>query len=237
MSKLLKREGAEKGDASAVDAFLDAARQTPVRFEPSGRGRLIFALDATMSRQPTWDLATGLQSQMFETAEALGGLAIQLVYFRGFSECRASSFHTGGRSLAHAMKGIRVAAGRTQLGRVLTHVRDESRTAPVSAVIFIGDALEEQATPLLQRAGELALLGTKAFLFQEGRRPDVKAVFQEIARITGGAYAPFDAHAPDRLAALLAAVAAYSAGGMKALRAVADRSGKPEIAALLAQIR
>jgi hypothetical protein len=48
----------------------------------SGRGRLIFAMDATMSRQPTWDLALGLQADMFHAVKEVGSLDVQLVYFR-----------------------------------------------------------------------------------------------------------------------------------------------------------
>ena len=73
-----------------ISAFVEAARAAPVA-AASGRGRLIFALDATMSRQPTWDLAIELQSRMFQVAAESGGLDVQLVYFRGMSECRASS--------------------------------------------------------------------------------------------------------------------------------------------------
>ena len=42
----------------AVEAFF--ARVNPVR------SRLIFALDATASRQPTWDTAAQLQAEMFD---------------------------------------------------------------------------------------------------------------------------------------------------------------------------
>ena len=49
-------------------------------------GRLIFALDATASRQPTWDQACQLQGEMFVETAAIGGLNIQLVWYRGFGE-------------------------------------------------------------------------------------------------------------------------------------------------------
>src|SRR5580704_5010557 len=112
----------------AIDAFVAAARQTPARVG-DGRGRLIFALDATMSRQPTWDLAQSLQGRMFEAAAGLGGLDVQLVYFRGMGECRASKFVSGGEGLAELMSRIAVRGGTTQLGKVLTHARDEARRA------------------------------------------------------------------------------------------------------------
>jgi hypothetical protein len=232
-----KRSDRPEAASSTVDAFIQAANRTPAQHASGGRPRLIFALDATMSRQPTWRLATELQSRMFEVAEGLGGLDVQLVYFRGFSECRASPFVSGGAGLTAYMRKITVRGGRTQIVRVLGHAVDEARLARVGALVFIGDAVEEAVDALCARAGELALLGTKAFLFQEGRDRTVAAAFAEIARLTGGAHASFDAAAPDVLASLLAAAAAYAAGGLAAVQALASRSREPETRRLLAQIR
>ena len=64
------------------------------------RGRLIFAIDATASRQPTWDLALGLQADMFRAVKEVGGLDVQLVYFRGFGETRASKWVSDPEALA-----------------------------------------------------------------------------------------------------------------------------------------
>src|SRR5437660_12783783 len=75
---------------SEIDAFLARVRTLAPTTAPGQRGRLIFALDATMSRQPTWDSACQLQADMFREAASIGGLDIQLVYYRGISECRAS---------------------------------------------------------------------------------------------------------------------------------------------------
>jgi len=43
-----------------------------------------------MSRQPMWDTACRLQADMFAETAALGGLDIQLVYYRGFGEFHAA---------------------------------------------------------------------------------------------------------------------------------------------------
>src|ERR1043166_4586051 len=67
-----------------VDAFIKRARTLAPATEPGKRGRLIFALDATMSRQPTWDTACKLQGEMFREAAAIGGLDGAPVYFRRF---------------------------------------------------------------------------------------------------------------------------------------------------------
>lgn len=201
----------------------------------SSRGRLIFALDATMSRQPTWDLAQSIQGEMFRATAAQGGLDVQLVYFRGFGECRASRFVSGGEGLGALMSRITCRGGRTQIGKVLRHALDESRSGRVGALVYIGDAMEERLDALTATAGELGLLGVKAFMFQEGQDAEVGRAYREIARLTGGAHAAFDAAAPRRLAELLAAVAAYAVGGRLELE---RRAGEGEGAArlLLSQI-
>ncbi|GAC1561846.1 MAG: hypothetical protein NVS2B5_26450 [Beijerinckiaceae bacterium] len=225
-----------RGTGEAVRAFLDQVVRAPVAHNESSRGRLIFALDATMSRQPTWDLAQSLQGRMFESTAALGGLDVQLVYFRGFGECRASGFVSGGQGLANLMAKIGCRGGHTQIGKVLRHVRDEAKAARVGALVFVGDAMEERLDDLAAIAGELGLLGVKAFMFHEGDSTIAGQAFREIARLTGGAYAAFDASAPARLAALLSAAAAYAAGGRLALERKAAE-GANEARFLLAQMR
>jgi hypothetical protein len=189
-----------------------------------------------MSRQPTWDLATSLQGKMFEAASSFGGLDVQLVYFRGFAECRASQFVAGGDGLGRLMARISVQGGQTQIRKVLVHVRNETRQAPVGALIYVGDAMEERIDELAAVAGELGLLGVKAFMFHEGADGAAADAFREIARLTGGVYAAFDASAPARLAALLGAAAAYAAGGRAALERQA-RDGGDVARALLTQMR
>ncbi len=213
-----------------IDAFVEAARRTPAPSQ-SASGRLIFALDATMSRQPTWDLAQGLQAKMFQVAERMGGLEVQLVYFRGLYECRASKFVSGGQGLAALMSRIDVRGGDTQIRRVLAHARNEK----VGALVFVGDAMEENPDELASLAGELALQGVKAFMFQEGHDPAARRTFGEIARLTGGAYSAFDAGASARLEALLRAAAAYAAGGHAALARAAESDSSARL--LLSQMR
>jgi hypothetical protein len=215
-----------------IAAFVEAAKRTPAL---ASRGRLIFALDATMSRQATWDLAQGLQARMFEAAASAGGLDVQLLYFRGMNECRASRFVSGGQGLAELMGRITVRGGLTQLRKVLTHAVSEARAAKVGALVFVGDAMEEGIDGVLAAAGELALAGVKAFMFLEGDDPAARRAFQDIARLTGGAFSAFDAGAASRLEALLRAAAAYAAGGRSALEALART--EPQARPLLEQMR
>ncbi|MCC0017225.1 MAG: VWA domain-containing protein [Rhodobiaceae bacterium] len=209
----------EASRRSDIAAFLETARtMAPANGRPAGRrGRLVFALDATMSRQPTWDTACKLQAEMFREAAKVGGLDIQLVYFRGLGECRAGKWAGDGRSLAAMMSRIDCRGGHTQIERVLRHVRAETGKAAVQALVYVGDAMEERVDDLCAVAGELGLLKVPAFVFQEGLDPVAERAFREIARLTGGAYCRFDAGAAAQLKALLSAVAVYAAGGHRAL--------------------
>ena len=82
-------ESADKS-GGGVDAFLRRVAATPAPVAHGETGRLIFAMDATASREPTWDSACQIQGEMFDATAALGGLQVQLVYYRGFGQCRAS---------------------------------------------------------------------------------------------------------------------------------------------------
>ncbi len=220
-----------KSPKSDINAFLEQARTLAPAGD--GRGRLIFALDATMSRQPTWDKACKLQAEMFAEAARVGSLEIQLVYYRGFNECRASRWVADGRALGELMTGIEVRGGHTQIGKVLSHARKETAKRKVGVLVFVGDALEEPIDRLAAIAGELGLLGVKVFIFQEGRDPAVESGFREIARLSGGAYAHFDVNSAGQLSALLRAAAAYAAGGLKALAKAEGAGGR----LLLTQLR
>jgi hypothetical protein len=199
--------------ATAVPVHLEKffSRVDPVR------GRLIFALDATASRQPTWDTAAQLQSEMFATVAAIGGLDVQLIFYRGYGECSASRWQSNAQALAAIMARVTCAAGHTQIRKVLEHTRKENAGKKINALVIVSDACEEASTNLYSAARELK--SVPVFMFQEGSDEHVEHVYREIARLTGGAYCKFDSGAAQRLADLLKAVAAFAAGGLKALAA------------------
>jgi hypothetical protein len=226
---------ARPADRAAIEQFLSDAKSVQAQ-GGARRGRLAFALDATMSRQPTWDLACGLQSEMFRTTAAIGGLDVQLIYFRGFAECRASRWVGDATALTGLMNRISCQGGHTQIRRVLEHARGEAKAARIGALVFVGDAMEEKLDELCAVAGELSLLGVRAFMFQEGRDPAAEKGFREIARLTGGAYARFDVTAPGQLAELLRSAATYAAGGRAALETLANQHGG-EARGLIGQMR
>jgi hypothetical protein len=209
-----------------IDAFLAQVRALGPSTAAGQRGRLIFALDATMSRQPMWDTACELQADMFREAAKVGGLDVQLVYYRGIGECRASRWVSDARQLADLMTKIACRGGHTQIGKILAHARRETDVKKVQALVFVGDAMEEAIDDLAAAAGELGLLGVPAFMFQEGFDPIAEQAFREIARLSRGAYCRFDPGAAHQLGELLRAAAAYAAGGLRALENLsAKRSG------------
>ena len=185
--------------SARVAALLEKTRR-------SRRGRLIFALDATASREAMWDVAARLQASMFQEAAAVGGLDVQLVYYRGTDECRFSRWAGDANELAGTMTKVFCRAGTTQIEKILKHTRSENEREKVNAVVFVGDAVEESPRALYAVA---ANLGVPLFMFQEGddlalhidQRGEivvtdspqtVEQVFRELARLTNGAYGKFN---------------------------------------------
>jgi len=206
---------AERPRQGEVGAFLARARN--VRRFNEGRARLVFAMDATASRQPTWDLACELQADMFRAGAEVASLAIQLAWYRGLGELELCPYQSDTQALAQHMSQVRCAAGRTQIARLLRQVLKRQKDAGARALVFIGDAVEEPADQLRDLAGQCRLYRLPLFLFQEGADPAVAQCFADMARISGGASCRFDTGSAQRLAELLGAVARYAAGGRAAL--------------------
>jgi len=152
---------------TTADAFVQQVNRLPAR--PSGtRWRLLFAMDATASREPTWDHACTIQGEMFVAAEGLGGLDVRLAFYRGFDEFKVSRWTSDGRELARLMSAVRCLAGRTQIGRLLRYAAEQRRESRIDAVVFVGDCCEEDVDQVGHEAGQLGLLGLPVFVFHEG---------------------------------------------------------------------
>jgi hypothetical protein len=200
-----------------IDAFLADVGSRAAAATDGGRGRLLFAMDATMSRQPTWDRALTFQAQMFRETARIGGLDVQLVYFRGLGECRASKWVNDPDALTRLMTGIDCRGGNTQIGKVLAHVKRAGARKKLNAAVLVGDAFEENVDEVCASAGEIGLMGTPMFMFLDGHDQAAERAFREIARLTGGAFCRLDSGSAGQLRELLSAVAVYAAGGRKAL--------------------
>jgi hypothetical protein len=236
----MKRPGDTPAETSSDDEVTDFLAKMKAMGPAPGaageRGRLIFAMDATMSRQPAWDRALQIQAEMFAETAKVGGLDVQLVYFRGFGECRSSKWVSDPTALARLMTGMECRGGHTQIGKVLAHIRKEAAQRKVNAVVYVGDCMEESIDELCARAGEIGILGVPIFMFQDGREPVAEQAFREIARLTKGAYCRFDHGSARQLRELLAAVAVYAAGGRQALADLSRGKGG-EATLLLEQLK
>jgi hypothetical protein len=228
MTKIIKSSNPQStlqtGKADAVRAYIRAGVA-----EQKAMPRLIFGLDATASRQPTWDLASKLQAEMFAEVATIGGLNMQLIYFRGVDECRASRWITSGPALTELMTKIICRSGITQITRILQHVSNQSYA--IRALVYVGDCFEEDLDKLTPLAATLGEKGIPAFMFQEGDDEDAMVAFKRIAELTGGVWARFDAGSASELGRLLRAAARYAAAPNKSealteLRNVAGLLGK-----------
>ena len=214
-----------RSNKTDVASFLDKIAKAPVVRPAVDRGRLIFAMDATASREPTWSSACEIQSRMFDETTALGGLEIQLCYYRGQMEFSASPWLHSSDELKRRMREVSCIGGMTQISQLLKHALRETKQRKVNALVFVGDCVEESVERLCQQAGELGMHGVPLFLFQEGYEPVAEKAFRRMAELTGGAYCPFNAGSAHQLAELLGAVAVYAAGGRRALEDFGSRQG------------
>ena len=227
----MPRPPAETANAGEVRAFLKRARA--LQTFSAVRPRLLFAIDATASRQPTWDLACELQADMFRATADVATLSVQLAYYRGLGELYFGDWQSDTNALAEAMSHVQCAAGQTRIGPLLSRAIKQQSSARVRAVVFIGDAMEESAAKLQDLAGQCRLHSLPLFIFQEGHDPSAEECFRAMARISGGAYSRFDQSSAGRLRELLGAVARYAAGG----RAALENSSSAGARLLLEQLR
>ena len=124
------------------------------------------------------------------------------------------------------MERIDCRGGHTQIGKIIAHARRETQANKVQALVFVGDAMEEELDGLCHAAGELGLLGVPAFMFQEGNDPVAEQAFREIARLTRGAYCRFDPGAAHQLARVVAGGSCICGRRNARARRSSARSGK-----------
>ena len=226
MGKLTRQDGRKTSTTNDVDAFLQKVAATPPpTLHTATDARLIFAMDATASREHTWLQAKDIQAHMFAKAGSEGGLNIQLAYYRGFNEFYASNWFRTSRELLDCMSKVHCIGGMTQIEKILKHAIRQTKLQPVKALVFIGDSMEENVDTLSQIAGELGILGVKCFIFQEGYDNTTHRAFKQIARLTNGAHCQFDAESADQLLKLLSVVAAYTTGRMQELKEISCNGG------------
>jgi hypothetical protein len=231
---LLKPQDNQPNEQSAVDKFIEKTGRT-------GVGRLLFVLDATASRGPTWDMARALTGDMIREAASVGQLEMQLVFFSGGMDtprrCAVSEWTTDPVGFVQAMERVRCQSGYTQIAKALEHAVNETMRDRVSATVLIGDMCEAEGGDnidrMAQTAHRLGQLRTPVFAFLEGNDRTAEAAFRKIAELSHGAFGRFDAGGVKQLGEMLKAAALYAVGGVDAL-AGRDDSGS---ALLLGQLR
>jgi hypothetical protein len=207
----------KKSRTQDIQAFISQVKNTP-RVTGEDKGRLIFAMDATASREHCWDMASQQHAAMFAEADKVSTLSVQLCYYRGFGEFKALPWTRGADEIKQALLSVRCLAGKTQIGRVLSHALSETRASKVNALVFVGDSVEENPDSLGALAGQLGILNLPLFVFQEGNNAKVGSIFSQLVTLSGGAHCQFDQGSARQLGQLLAAVAVYAAGGKSALK-------------------
>jgi hypothetical protein len=207
----------KKSSGQDIQAFIGKVKNAPL-VTGVGKGRLIFAMDATASREHCWDMASQQHAAMFAEADKVSAISVQLCYYRGMGEFKALPWTRGADEIKQALLSVRCLAGQTQIAKVLSHALSETRTSKVNALVFVGDCIEEDPDLLGALAGKLGILNLPLFIFQEGNNPQVGNIFSQLATLSGGAYCQFDQGSAKQLGQLLAAVAVYAAGGKTALK-------------------
>jgi len=218
-------KGKSASSSPDIEAFLSKVRATPRAPKSASSGRLIFAIDATASRQATWDHAAHIQHEMFNETSSIGNLSLQIAFFRGFGEFKATPWTTDSKTLIGPMSRVSCLGGHTQIEKVLKHTLHQAANKPVNALVFVGDCMEENADDLCHIAGQMGVQGIPAFMFQEGFDPVAEACFRQIAKLSGGAFFRFDTNSASMLKTLLKAVAIYAVGGQKELENYGQKMG------------
>ena len=214
---------------TTVSNFLSATKKYPI--VDKSKNRLILGIDATASREATWDIATSLHSDIFSVAERT--LQIQLAYYRGIADFKASDWTQTHQSLRSSMEKVHCLGGRTQISRFLQHCYTEAIHHTLKGIVFIGDCCEEEPKEIINLAGKIGILGIPIFIFQEGHDAFATKVFREIAKISGGAHSSFSADSAKALGELLEAVFSYV---VREHRSTNDLLKKPHAKYLLDQL-
>lgn len=189
--------------------------------------RLIFGVDATASREATWNIARDLQARMFREAAPVGELDMQLVFFGG-GRCRASKWTSSGEQLASLMSKVECETGPTQIERVLRHALQEHAKAPIQALTYIGDAQEEGLDVLAALADELAAAGVPLHMYQEGTDVAVRNAFRLLALKSGGTYSAFNPAVPQTIERLSEKLNEVARVAVTSVTAIGTNSGRSD---------
>ncbi len=181
------------------------------------RPRLIFAVDATASREPAWTAARQVTDVLVKALP--GALDVALAVHGGSRVHTFTAFTSDANTLRDRAAGVSCVAGTTRLLPILSA---SLKHPSVRVVIYIGDVFEENLQRGRHIADAMGAQNTKLIVLHDTADPAARRdaeVFWDLAKRTGGCVLPFDAAASGRLRDILSAVAVYAVGGEKLLRA------------------
>jgi hypothetical protein len=201
--------------AATLPAVIGHA-EPPAETGPSRRPRLVFAVDATASREPAWAAARKVTDALVKALP--GELDVALAVHGGSRVHTFTGFTNDPATLRDRAAGVTCEAGITRLLPILSASLKQSS---VRVIVYIGDVFEESIPQGRHLADSLGLRGTKLIVLHDTADPSARRdaeVFWDLAKRTGGCVLPFDASASGRLRDILSAVAVYAVGGEKLLR-------------------
>ncbi len=180
--------------ASLPAAFTHA--EPPADVGTTSRPRLVFAVDATASREPAWAAAREVTDALVKALPGeLDGVALAV---HGGSRVHTfTAFTSDPRTLRDLAAGVDCQAGMTKLLPILA--ASLKRQATVRVVVYIGDVFEERNLPQGRHlADQMGVQGIKLIVLHDtadrSARRDAE-IFWDLAKRTGGCVLPFDATA------------------------------------------
>jgi hypothetical protein len=190
--------------------------EPPAETGTPARPRLVFAVDATASREPAWEAARQVTDALVKALP--GELDVALAVHGGSRVHTFTAFTDDANTLRDRAAGVTCEAGLTRLLPILSA---SLKQPAMRVVIYIGDVFEESVTQGRRIADALGAQGTKLIVLHDTADPAARRyaeVFWDLAKRTGGCVLPFEASASGRLRDLLSALAVYAVGGEKLLR-------------------
>jgi hypothetical protein len=216
---------------AALPAALGRA-EPPAETDTPTRPRLVFAVDATASREPAWAAARQVTDTLVKALP--GELDVALAVHGGSRVHTFTAFTSDAATLRDRAAGVVCQAGMTRLLPILS---TSLKRPAIRVVVYIGDVYEESVAQGRRLADAMGVHGTKLIVLHDTADPAARRdaeIFWDLAKRTGGCVLPFDASASGKLRDLLAALAVYAVGGEKLLRE--RRHAMPGAVALLEQL-
>jgi hypothetical protein len=204
-----------KDPVTALSSALGQA-EPPAETGTPARPRLVFAVDATASREPAWATARQVTDALVKALP--GELDVALAVHGGSRVHTFTAFTDDPAKLRDRAAGVVCEAGLT---RLLPILETALKRPAVRVVVYIGDVFEESLHHGRRLADAMGKRDTKLIVLHDTADPTARRdaeVFWDLAKRTGGCVLPFDANAPGRLRDLLSAVAVYAVGGEKLLQ-------------------